>query len=288
MALKWRNGAWHYDITVITRNSDGTENTQVYETYKVICDAANNIRGRATRVYEAHIADPEKKHILSRRAVIKDSWVDVGRTKEGDTLFELLQGATSEERGLFLSVLQHGVVQIDGCDDTTQDLILNGQTFFDDRRTETKEGERLPRDPFILTKVREKDEDDSDSSVESVHEPVYNTPLFHLFHPESPSNDPSTTQGTTDTSSHRSSATRASSGTTRSSSIPPPAPTNALSHHTPYEAKRPIIYSPKVHYRIVFREVGQSLLSMAGSGRLKASHVLQAMRDVTLGENCFI
>ncbi len=82
MALKWRNGSWHYDITVITLNSDGTENIQVYETYKVICDAANNIRGRATRVYEANMADPLKKRTLLHSVVIKDSWIDTGRTKE--------------------------------------------------------------------------------------------------------------------------------------------------------------------------------------------------------------
>ena len=286
MVLKWRNGAWHYNITVTSRNSDGTEKTQVYETYKVICDAANNIRGRATRVYEAHIADPEKKHILSRRAVIKDSWVDVGRTKEGDTLFELLQGSTPEERGLFLTVLQHGVVQIDGCDDTTQDLILAGQTFFENKETRPKK-----RDSFFRTKLQQRDEGDSGSSTHSDDEPAYNTPLFPLFHPESPSNNSLPNQDH-DTpaavaASHQSSASRASSSAARASSIPPAAPTNALSHHTPYEAKRPIIYSPKVHYRIVFREVAVSLLSMASSGRLKISHVQRAMVDTTLGKHEF-
>ena len=283
MALKWRNGAWHYDITVITRNSDGTENTQVYETYKVICDAANNIRGRATRVYEANMADPLKKRILLRSVVIKDSWIDVGRTKEGDTLSELLEEATSEEKDLFLTVLQHGVVQIDGRDDTTQDLILDGQSFFSNTETKTSEGRNSTRHRFMLTKLPEKNEDDSDGSVQSENQPTYNTPLFPLYHHDHLESNDSALDGdapSTTTSSHRSSATRGSSA-------PPSAPTNALSHHTPHEAKAPVIYSPKAHYRIVFKEVGASLLSMAGSGRLRISHVRQAMLDVTLGKIVF-
>ncbi|KJA27032.1 hypothetical protein HYPSUDRAFT_198334 [Hypholoma sublateritium FD-334 SS-4] len=277
MALKWRNNAWHYDIYVTTQLPDGTEYTQKYETYRVICDAANNIRGRATRVYEANIVDPEGKR-SPLRAVIKDSWIDVGRAKEGDTLSQILEGASPEEKSLFLTVLQHGVVQIDGRDDSTQDLILDGQSFFSNKETKTNEGGNSTRHRFMLTKLPEKNEDGSDDSVHSAHELVYNTPLFPLYHPErSESNDSKSNQEapSAPSSSQRSSATRASS-------IPPPAPTDALPHKTPYEAKRPVIYSPKVHYRIAFQEVGVSLLSMAGSGRLRISHVLQAMLDVTL------
>lgn len=49
--------------------------------------------------------------------VIKDSWVDVNRPKEGDTLRELLDDASDDEKATFLTVLLHGVVVIEGRED---------------------------------------------------------------------------------------------------------------------------------------------------------------------------
>ena len=58
--------------------------------------------------------------------MIKDSWVDVSRLKEGDTLSEILDDASEEEKAMFLTVLIHGVVTIDGREDLTRDLLMNG------------------------------------------------------------------------------------------------------------------------------------------------------------------
>ena len=58
--------------------------------------------------------------------MIKDSWVDVSRLKEGDTLSEILDDASDDEKAMFLTVLIHGVVTIDGREDLTRDLLMNG------------------------------------------------------------------------------------------------------------------------------------------------------------------
>jgi len=53
--------------------------TRAYETISIIADTSYNLRGRATHVYEA--CDVEN---LGTKVVIKDSWVAVNRSKEGD------------------------------------------------------------------------------------------------------------------------------------------------------------------------------------------------------------
>jgi hypothetical protein len=58
--------------------------------------------------------------------VLKDSWVDSNCPKEADTLNEILDNASDDEKAMFLTVLVHGVVEIDGRDDLTQDLLMNG------------------------------------------------------------------------------------------------------------------------------------------------------------------
>ena len=121
MELFWKSNKWNYWITI--EGTDHHENivTKVYETIDIIADMSYNLRGRATRVYEAcDVNNPGAK------VVIKDSWVSANRTKEGDTLRKILHGAFEDEKAMFLTVLLYGIVMIDGRQDLTEDLIMNG------------------------------------------------------------------------------------------------------------------------------------------------------------------
>ena len=126
MEAFWMDDKWNYKITVEGKNIHGQVVTKVYKTTDLISDMSSNLRGRATRVYEAYdVNNP------GSRVAIKDSWVDVSRTKEGDTLSEILNGATDEQKAMFLTVLVHGVVKIKGrVEDTSQgDHIYEASIF---------------------------------------------------------------------------------------------------------------------------------------------------------------
>ncbi|KJA27947.1 hypothetical protein HYPSUDRAFT_156193 [Hypholoma sublateritium FD-334 SS-4] len=272
VSLRWRGDGWHYDIELTSQMPDGVIRTRIYETTRVICDSANNIRGRATRVYEATVKDPEDSSI-SQTVVLKDSWVDVGRSKEGDTLAALLEGAKPKEKELFLTVIQHGVVKINGQDDSTEDLILGGQTFCN---------------PPVDEMAKALDDDDDDIFAEemgmlNVNEhaensnqpipkpPSYKAHLYPLYH------YPPTFRPGVKPSSSLSKATKTSAKvSTRGNAI------DSLPHHTHRVLRAPIVYSPKIHYRIAFEEIGNSLLSVADSGELRAADVSQALQDTTL------
>jgi len=85
------------------------------------------------RVYEAYDVETPGTAV-----VIKDSWVDADRPKEADTLSEILDDASDDEK---MTVLLHGVVIIDGREDLTRDLLMDGylvSTSDDDSILETK------------------------------------------------------------------------------------------------------------------------------------------------------
>ena len=97
MELFWSRDKWNYKITVTGKNKHGNIVTKDYKTTDIIADMSSNLRGRATRVYEAcDVENPDSK------VVIKDSWVDVNRPKEADTLNEILDDATDDEKAMFL------------------------------------------------------------------------------------------------------------------------------------------------------------------------------------------
>ncbi len=274
MSLRWRHGGWYYDIALTSQMPDGAVRTRVYETTRIICDSANNMRGRATRVYEATVKDLEDPSII-HSVVVKDSWIDVGRSREGDTLAALLEGATPEERELFLTVIQHGVVKINGQDDSTEDLILGGQTFCNPPVDEALKLDNVDASIFAeemgMLSVDEHDEvEDQSIAGQPMPKPLsYEARLYPLYHyppPSRPNAVPSLS---------RSNANKAS---TRGNAI------DSLPHHTHRVLRPYIVYSPKVHYRIAFEEVGISLLSVADSGELRVTDVSQALRDTTLGE----
>ena len=107
MKLFWKRDKWNYEITMKGEDSHGRILTKVYKTIDIIADMSSNLRGRATRVYEAYdVENPDS------RVVIKDSWVDVNRLKEGDTLSKILKNASGDEKAMFLTVLIHGVVKL--------------------------------------------------------------------------------------------------------------------------------------------------------------------------------
>lgn len=111
-----------YRITVQGKNFDGQPDTKCYQVLGMLSAPPTKICGRGTRIYEAYdISDTSKRSV-----VLKDSWVDADRALEGDTLATILEGASEEERALFLTVLQHGVVIIDGQEDRTRESILRG------------------------------------------------------------------------------------------------------------------------------------------------------------------
>ena len=274
MSLRWRSGGWHYDIELSSQMPDGLMRTRVYETTRIICDSANSMRGRATRVYEASVKDLEDASI-TRTVVVKDSWIDVGRSKEGDTLAALLESATLEEKELFLTVIQHGVVRVNGQDDSTEGLILRGQTLcsppVDEALKLDNNEDSIFAEEMGMLSVDEHDEVEDKLIVnQPMPKPLsYETRLYPLYRYPPPSRS----DGVLALS--RSNATKAS---TRENVI------GSLPHHTHRVLRPYVVYSPKVHYRIAFEEVGKSLLSVADSGKLRVTDVSQALRDTTLGE----
>ncbi len=206
---------------------------------------------------------------------MKDSWIDASRSKEGDTLAKLLEGATSEEKQLFLTVVQHGVVQIDGQDDSTEDLILRGQTFNDSRVKEKTQPLETADHPLFLNRFKRMGlkpplGDVQEAEPSSNETPKPEIPLFELYQ-YSPTPIP--------TSSSRSGKSQTSTSTFSRSRT-----ADALSHHTHRVVQKHIIYSPKVHYRIVFKEVANSLMVIADSAALRTPIVDQALRDTILGK----
>ena len=111
-----------YRITIRGENFKGQSDEKCYQVLGMLSPPPTKICGRGTRIYAAYdVSDVSKTSV-----VLKDSWVDSDRALEGDTLATILEGASDEERSLFLTVLQHGVVFIDGQEDRTRELILHG------------------------------------------------------------------------------------------------------------------------------------------------------------------
>ena len=96
MELFWKSDKWNYKITIIGKDNQGKIVTKVYETIDIIADMLSNLRGRATRVYEAYdVENPDTK------VVIKDSWVDSNHPKEADTLSKILNDASDDKKAMF-------------------------------------------------------------------------------------------------------------------------------------------------------------------------------------------
>ena len=251
MKLFWAREEWNYQITVKGKDIHENVVTKVYKTIGTIANMSSNLRGRATRVYEAYeVGNPDSI------VVIKDSWVDINRTKEGDTLKELLKDASDDEKAMFLTVLIHGVVTIDGEEDLTRDLLMKGYLVSTDPpKANNKRGNSDKIVVNALEKIMAKAVID-DGTVEDIKpgDLTYKATIFEIVKSSKP-----------DVSHPESFVTS------------PDVSTSNKTKQTPRE------YSPKAHYRIVFKERGQSLHSMSCQGQIKLPLVVRAMRHILEG-----
>lgn len=133
-----------YDITVHVRlpgplNADADDlgsdlHTPVtWRTTELINqDNAADLRGRATRVW-AVVKVVDGVEIPTQTGVLKDSWIDSDRVREGAVLDEIKGSELSDEdrslfEDLFLTVLAHGDVLINGVSDNTRRMTGNVAT----------------------------------------------------------------------------------------------------------------------------------------------------------------
>ena len=260
MELFWKNDKWNYKITMKGKDNHGKLVTKVYKTIDITADMSSDLRGRATRVYEAY--DVENP---GSRVVIKDSWVDANRPKEADTLSEILEDASDDEKELFLTVLVHGVVTIDGREDLTQDLIMNGYMVSTDdsrsgprnvvshpsREDSIKDREYLfnvMQDMMAVAKIAGRSAGDT-AQVDR----TFKASIFDITRAPKSGSQP------------RSLTTSPDVSTSKKAQIPPR------------------VYGPKAHYRMVFEEKGQSLHIMSRQRQIKLPLVVQAMLDILKG-----
>jgi hypothetical protein len=97
---------------------DTSSSPRTFRTKKILANyAADRAAGRATQVwevYEGEGKDGQKTHVL------KDTWVETSRLREGKTYNNVLAGAADEEKKFFLTILCDGDVKLaSGADDTT-------------------------------------------------------------------------------------------------------------------------------------------------------------------------
>ena len=247
---------WNYSITIEGKDNHGNIITKVYEHINIIADTSYKLRGRATRVYEAcEVGNPNTK------VVIKDSWVAANRPTEGDTLREILHDASEDERAMFLTVLLHGVVMVHGKQDLTQDLLMNGKLIStnDDLSKESDDDsddalQELAEDMAALG-IADRDAEDTVQS-----DPVYRASIFEISKTSKLGSQPTSLVTSPDISG--------------------PDP----SHQ---EIQSPRVYGPKAHYRIVFKERGESLHSLSCRSQIKLLLVIRAMNDVREGDAIF-
>jgi Fungal protein kinase len=250
MKLFWTHNKWNYQITVKGKDNHQNVVTKVYKTIDIIADMSSNLRGRATRVYEAYEVENPGSMV-----VIKDSWVDVNRPKEGDTLSEILDDASDEEKAMFLTVLVHGVVTIDGKEDLTRDLLMNGYLVSTDPpKSDNKRGNSGNNDDELVKRMANigiANRGSVEDTTQDDH--ICKASTFEILRPSKPSSQPESLVTSPDVS---------------------------ISNKTKHP---PRVYGAKAHYRLVFKERGESLHSMSCMRQIKLPLVVQAMRDILEG-----
>lgn len=217
-----------FDITI--HAEDGSE--AVFRTTRLISFIGTaSMQGRGTRVWEAKRIKDGKEY--GELVVLKDCWVDADRLREGTTIQMIREADISEEgrkvldQGI-LTVICHGDVQMKGgVVDHTQDLLTRGKEI------SLKHGQ-FPLQTYSVNLAQEMSYDAGQSSCFSDAQ-----------------------QGS---SSNQGSGL---SGTKRGSNT---APKGDAGHHRGDDAmsvavqhRRYYQYHPRVHYRIVFKEVCTAL-----------------------------
>ena len=251
MQLFWNRHKWNYQITVKGIDINQKVVTKIYNTTDTIADMSSNLRGRATRVYEAYeVGNP------GSMVVIKDSWVDVNRAKEGDTLHELLKDASDDEKAMFLTVLIHGVVTIDGREDLTRDLLMNGYLVNTDPPKSNNNAGNSGNNVDALVEMMADAGIAVDGGVEDITQGdhIHTATIFETWR-----------------------QTKLVGSQSKSLVTSPDVSTSSK------RKDRPRKYGPKAHYRIVFKERGQSLHNISCMRHIKLSLVVQAMHDILEG-----
>ncbi|KAF8585410.1 hypothetical protein K439DRAFT_1047266 [Ramaria rubella] len=129
------DGTAQYQFTVHDVKGDNHGET-IFRTTRVLAGfSADGLRGRGTRVFEAFRLDGDTMD--DTPVVIKDSWVDVDRAKEGDIRSEFESEVEGEDKAkiqqYFMTVLNHGEATISGQPDRTLDM-LHGQELPEGRK----------------------------------------------------------------------------------------------------------------------------------------------------------
>ena len=143
------DGQRDYDITIRSQHGEDV----VYRTCGVLFDAgSDHLVGRGTRVWKAARIDPSSGKVGSETVVLKDSWVDTPREREGDILARIRRSASPKDKtaldGFLLTVLEFGDVIIAGQPDCTrvppknQDHPPEPQTGTKRRRAQAAKPER--------------------------------------------------------------------------------------------------------------------------------------------------
>lgn len=116
-----------YDFTVKGTDSGGNPITKIYRTVRSISEfGADAIRGRGTRIYE--VKEVDNGVLKGDTLALKDCWVDDDRELEGDILTNILLDCNNEERESFLTLVVHGLVEVDGAGtkDHIKEVMLRG------------------------------------------------------------------------------------------------------------------------------------------------------------------
>lgn len=116
-----------YDITVQVSEMESL----VYRTKELVNqDNAAVIRGRGTRVWYVVLLK-NGAEVPEETGVLKDSWVDPNRQREGAILEQIRNTEVAEEEkadfdSSFLTVIAHGDVLINGSVENTRSLMTSG------------------------------------------------------------------------------------------------------------------------------------------------------------------
>lgn len=242
MSYIWSSEENKIQRQIEVHRQDGSGSTLLKKyvtTGDIISDESQVIRSRATGVYEAYdISDGSKTPV-----VIKDIWVDVNRTLEGDIIADVLESSAEDEKSLFLTVLCHGIVQIDGGHDLTESLnIMRGLKLSTGGHGMGTGGRSQPG-VFVL-QLRKKmpepsEKASSHSAIHSDKMALFSTNVLPYSGEESDS-------------------------------------PSELDFYT----------SSKAHYRIVFKELGESLHHLSLKCKVKLSEILiPAFCDIIRGNS---
>ena len=127
------SGELMYDILVHDAKSPGSE-PLVFRTDGLINDdGAKSPLGRGTRIWRVKRLVDGEPDDSARGRVLKDSWVDEDRDREGEILEKIIrqQGISDSIRsalaGLFLTHVVSGDVLIDGKPDSTRSIVTGAE-----------------------------------------------------------------------------------------------------------------------------------------------------------------